>query len=208
MVMPVGKRSTEEKEGRNGAGPSKKKGKSHEGEDVKAKRKRRARRKFHVSDFPLGEGQDSYSLKEDLTSRKADVTFGQLVEMVPRLKRQWRKLVNPSKKEPDRGSVRVLAIDEVSDICPIVDVWHKRKNLGQGYVDDGAQICVITQTCVEKMGLVVAGVSGFCIRLANHQKVKCLLGVVKSLEVEAYIVKTVVDFHVMPAGLGAYPIIL
>ena len=63
VVMPVGKRSTEEKEGRNGAGPSKKKGKSHEGEDVKAKRKRRACRKFHVSDFPLGEGQDSYSLK-------------------------------------------------------------------------------------------------------------------------------------------------
>ena len=179
VVMPVGKRSTEEKEGRNGAGPSKKKGKRHEGEDVKAKRKRRARQKFHVSDFPLGEGQDSYSLKEDLTSRKADVTFGQLVEMVPRLKCQWRKLVNPSEKEPDRGSVRVLAIDEVSDICPIVDVWHKRKNLGQGYVDGGAQICVITQTCVEKMGL--AGVSGFRIRLENHQKVKCL-GVVKSLE--------------------------
>ena len=126
------------------------------------------------------------------------MTFGQLVEMVPRLKRQWRKLVKPSEKEPDRGSVRVLAIDEVFDIFPIVDVWHKRKNLGQGYVDGGAQICVITQTCIEKMGLAVAGVSGFRIRLANHQKVKCL-GIVKSLEVEAYIVKIVVDFHVMPA---------
>ena len=46
------------------------------------------------------------------------------------------------------------------------------------------------------------GVSRFCIQLANHQKVKCL-GVVKSLEVEAYAVKAVVDFHVMLAGLGA-----
>ena len=55
-------------------------------------------------------------------------------------------------------------------------------------MDGGAQICVITHTCVEKMGLVVAGVSGFCIRLANHQKVKCL-GVVRDLEVEAYAVK-------------------
>ena len=63
---------------------------------------------------------------------------------------------------------------------------------------------MITQTCVEKMGLTVARVFGFCIQLANHQKVKCL-GVVKSLEIEAYAVK---DFHVMPAGLGAYPIIL
>ena len=74
-------------------------------------------------------------------------------------------------------------------------------------MDGGTQICVITQTCVEKMGLKMAGVSGFCIRLANHQKVKCH-GVVKSLEIEAYVVKSVVDFHVMPAGLGAYPIIL
>ena len=85
--MPVGKRTTEEKEGRSAPGPRKKKGKSHEGEDVKAKRKRRPRRKFHVSDFPLGEGQSSYSLKEDITNRKADVTFGQLMEMVPKLKR-------------------------------------------------------------------------------------------------------------------------
>ena len=103
VVMPVGKRTTEEKEGRSPAGPNKKKGKSHEDEDVKAKRKRRARRKFHVSDFPLGEGQESYNLKGDLTSRKADVTFGQLVEMVPKLKIQWKKLANPLEKEPDRG---------------------------------------------------------------------------------------------------------
>ena len=66
---------------------------------------------------------------------------------------------------------------------------------------------MITQTCVEMMGLKVTGVSGFRIWMANHQKVKCL-GVVKDLEVEAYHVKTMVDFHVMPAGLGAYPIIL
>ena len=75
VVIPVGKRTTEEKEGRSFAGLSKKKGKSHEDEDVKTKRKRRARRKFHVTDFPLGEGQESYNLKGDLTSRKADVTF-------------------------------------------------------------------------------------------------------------------------------------
>ncbi len=102
MVMPVRKRDTAEKERRDEARPSKKKGKSHEGKDVKAKRKRRARRKFHVSDFPLGDGQESYSLREDLTSRKADVTFGQLVEMVPKLKRQWKKLVNPREKETER----------------------------------------------------------------------------------------------------------
>ena len=128
--MNIGKRTTEEKEGRSGAGPRKKKGKIHEGEDVKEKRKQRPRRKFHVLDFPLGEGQSSYSLKEDITNRKVDVTFGQLIEMVPKLKHQWKKLVSPMEKEVEKGSIKVLAMDELPDICPIIDVWHKRKNLG------------------------------------------------------------------------------
>ena len=87
MCGIIGKRTTEDKEIKSVAGPRKEKGKSHEGEDVKAKQKQRPRRKFHVLDFPLGEGQSSYSLKEDITNRKADVTFGQLIEMVPKLKR-------------------------------------------------------------------------------------------------------------------------
>ena len=102
----MGRGPQKRREGRGVAGPSKKKGKAHEGEDVKAKRKRRARRRFHVSDFPLGDGQLSYNLKDDLTSRKADVTFGQLVEMVPKLKRQWKKLVSPTEKEPERVQLR------------------------------------------------------------------------------------------------------
>ena len=67
----------------------------------------------------------------------------------------------------------------------MVGVWNKRRNFGEGYVDGGAQIFVITQACVEKMRLEIARVSGFHIRLANHQNVKCL-GIVKSPEVEAY----------------------
>ena len=53
-----------------------------------------------------------------------------MIEMVPKLKRQWKKLVSPMEKEPKRGLVKVLAMDELPDIFSIVDVWHKRKNLG------------------------------------------------------------------------------
>ena len=111
-MMPLGKRERTQ----NGAGPSKKKGKEKEGEDAKAKRKRRPRRKFEVADLPLGEGQTAYSLKEDLKGRKVDCTFGQLMNMVPKLKRQWKSLVNPIEKEPKRGHVRVLALEELPDI--------------------------------------------------------------------------------------------
>ena len=135
-------------------------------------------------------------MRDDLTSRKADVTFGQLVEMVPKPKRQWKKLVNPREKDTERMSMQVSKIEEFLDVCPIVDVWHKRKLLGPGYVDGGAQICVMTEHCVERMGFKVTKVSGFRIRLANHQKIR-RLGIVKNLEVEAYGVETISNFHVM-----------
>ena len=66
------------------------------------------------------------------------------------------------------GSVRVLAINELLDICPMVDVCHKRINLGEGYMNGGAQICVITQACMEKMELEFASLSRFFIQLASH----------------------------------------
>ncbi len=198
-VMPIGKRTTEEREPNKGiAGPSKKKGKMKEGDDATTKKKRRPRRKFHVTDFPMGVGQESYSLKGDVCNRKADITYGQLMEMIPRMRREWKQLANPTKREPKRGSVRVMTAKELPDICPIVEAWHKGKSLGQAYVDGGAQICVITHSCVEKLGLTIAGHSGFKIRMANHQKVKCL-GIIKDLEVKAFKVKALINCHVMPA---------
>ena len=46
VVMPIGKRTTKEKEGRILVGPHKKKGKSHEVKDVKVKRKREPAESF------------------------------------------------------------------------------------------------------------------------------------------------------------------
>ncbi|MCO5582576.1 hypothetical protein L7F22_036474 [Adiantum nelumboides] len=77
-MMLLGKR---EREGYAAPSPNKKKGKEKEGEDAKAKRKRRPCRKFEVTDLPLGEGQTAYDLKEDLSGRKIDCTFGQLMNM-------------------------------------------------------------------------------------------------------------------------------
>ena len=53
--MPLGKRTIEEREGHSVLGSNWKKGKEKEGEDAKVKRKRKPRRKFQLSDLPLGE---------------------------------------------------------------------------------------------------------------------------------------------------------
>ena len=152
-------------------------------------------RKFHVSDFPLEVGQDIYNLQGDIESGKANITFGQLMEIAPKMKRKWKALVNPIEKEPKRGFVKILSMSELPDICPTIEAWHKGRNLGEAYIDGGAQVCVITQSCVEHHDLIIAGVSVFKIRMANHQRVKCL-GVVQDLELEVFGVKDLVDLHV------------
>ncbi|MCO5562374.1 hypothetical protein L7F22_016001 [Adiantum nelumboides] len=124
MVMPVEKRTTREQE-TSDAGPRHKRGKQAETGTGKEKKKRKPRRHYNTSDFPLGEGQPNYNLRVDLVGRKADVTFGQLMEMCPKLKRQWKRMVNPMKNEPTKGSVRVLSLNELPDICPTIDAWDK-----------------------------------------------------------------------------------
>ncbi|MCO5550901.1 hypothetical protein L7F22_004395 [Adiantum nelumboides] len=138
MVMPVGKKTTREQENSD-ASPSHKRGKQAEIGTGKEKKKRKPRRHYNTSDFPLGEGQPNYNLRADLVGRKADVTFGQLMETCPRLKRQWKRMVNPMKNEPTKGSVRVLSLNELPDICLTIDAWHKRKCIGEAYIDGGAQ---------------------------------------------------------------------
>ena len=61
-VMPIEKRNPDEREGRNATRRNKKKGKSREEDDAKAKKKIRLRKKFHVSYFLLGARQESYNL--------------------------------------------------------------------------------------------------------------------------------------------------
>ena len=100
-----------------------------------------------------------------------------------------------------------MSVKDLEDICPEVEAWNKGRILGKAYIDGGAQVSVITHACVEQFGLKIVGNSGFHIRMANHQKIKCL-GVVEDLEIEVFDVKALVNFHVMPAGFGAYPIIL
>ncbi|MCO5563073.1 hypothetical protein L7F22_016709 [Adiantum nelumboides] len=139
MVMPVGKRTTREQE-TSDAGPSHKRGKQEKTGTGKEKKKRKHRRHYNTSAFPLGEGQPNYNLRADLVGRKVDVAFGQFMEMCPRLKRQWKRMVNPMKNEPTKGSVRVLSLNELPNICPTIDAWHKWKCIGEAYIDGGAQV--------------------------------------------------------------------
>lgn len=85
-VMPIGKRTTDGRDNRGVPRSSKKKGKAKDGDDGTMKKKRRPRRHFQVSDFPMGVGQTSYSLKDDIADRKENITFGKILELAPTLR--------------------------------------------------------------------------------------------------------------------------
>ena len=93
------------------------------------------------------------------------------------------------------------------DLRSALIAWHEGFNIGEAYIDGGAQISVMTQACMEKLGLKVDGSSDFKLRLANHAKVRCL-GRCMNVPVTVYGVTYNVNCHIMPAGMGAYPLIL
>lgn len=66
---------------------------------------------------------------------------------------------------------------------------------------------MITQSCVEMLGLKTYFPSNFRLCMPNHAKVKSF-GILADLNVDVFNVHCKVDFHVMPVGFGAYPLIL
>ena len=58
----------------------------------KQKRVKKPRRRITIHDFPLGKDHDSYDLANDLGSQKPNITYPQLLELSPLLRRQWSKI--------------------------------------------------------------------------------------------------------------------
>ena len=153
-VLPLGKRDRDE-----GAEHSAKKGKQTE-EVITYQRKktRKPRKKYKTYDYSMEKNQGEYDLMEDLSRRKPNITFAPMIGLCPRLKKEWQRAVNPKKKMGNTTG-NVLSICELPNICPSVEAWHNGLELGEAYIDGGAQIYVITQSCTEKLNLKVSKMS-------------------------------------------------
>ncbi|MCO5611527.1 hypothetical protein L7F22_065780 [Adiantum nelumboides] len=65
----------------------------------------------------------------------------------------------------------------------------------------------MTEETMQQLGLELTGKSMFSVKMANSSRVKCL-GVIHDLEINVLGQWAVMDIHIMPAKLGAYPVIL
>jgi len=194
----------------------KKSGKTHEEERKHKKKRKSSRRKIGQSDFPLGQGSLSYDLLTDLKEKTAQITFGQLLALSPKLRKEWGKLastreVGKKKKKNSEGTPMAQKIDiEVGDDVPVVDVIIDGQTISNAYIDGGASINVMSEKTMKDADLKLSSTnSPYRIKLADNTRVRTL-GVVKNLEVDVCGISMPTTFQVIPTkpDAKAYPLIL
>ncbi|MCO5570280.1 hypothetical protein L7F22_023998 [Adiantum nelumboides] len=186
----------------------KKKVKEDEAESSKKKKSRRSRRVIGIDDFPLGKNLEPYDMVEDLKSQRPNITWPQLMHLSSSIRRQWPKLAStriPKKRK--EKVVKSIKSNTPKDIEPIVYAYIKGKRVSNVYVDGGAQMCVITERTMHRLGLSITEPSDCHAKLANNSKVKCL-GIIKDVHITILDVSAKVDFYVMPSKGEGYPLIL
>ncbi|MCO5560664.1 hypothetical protein L7F22_014281 [Adiantum nelumboides] len=160
------------------------------------KRKKKAsmrRRKIGIINFPVkSKPQD---LIEEVQRQEPKLTWPQLLHLSPRMRRQWSKMVSTRRSK----SVNTLKAQLLEDDVPVLDTQIKGQRVSSDYVDEGAQMGVISEKRMHKLGLEVSGSAGF---KANDVFVK-YVGVVTVCGIQFG-----VDMYVLPARGEGYPIIL
>ncbi|MCO5589272.1 hypothetical protein L7F22_043238 [Adiantum nelumboides] len=186
----------------------KKKVKEDEAESSKKKKSTRPRRVIGIDDFPLGKNLEPYDMVEDLKLQRPNITWPQLMHLSSSIRRQWPKLAStriPKKRK--EKVVKSIKSNTPKDIEPIVDAYIKGKRVSNVYVDGRAQMCVITERTMHRLGLSITEPSDCHAKLANNSKVKCL-GIIKDVHITVLDVFAKVDFYVMPSKGEGYPLIL
>ncbi|MCO5593275.1 hypothetical protein L7F22_047283 [Adiantum nelumboides] len=186
----------------------KKKVKEDEAKSSKKKKSRRPRRVIGIDDFPLGKNLEPYDMVEDLKSQRPNITWPQLMHLSSSIRRQWPKLAStriPKKRK--EKVVKSIKSNTPKDIEPIVDAYIKGKRVSNVYVDGRAQMCVITERTMHRLGLSITEPSDCHAKLANNSKDKCL-GIIKDVHITVLDVFAKVDFYVMPSKGEGYPLIL
>ncbi|MCO5555565.1 hypothetical protein L7F22_009110 [Adiantum nelumboides] len=183
----------------------KKKVKEDEAESSKKKKSRQPRRVIGIDDFLLGKNLEPYDMVEDLKSQRPNITWPQLMHLSSSIRRQWPKLANTRiPKRRKEKVVKSIKSNTLKDIEPIVDAYVKGKRVSNVYVDGGAQMCVITERTMHRLGLSITEPSDCHAKLANNSKVKCL-GIIKDVNITVLDVSAKVDFYVMPSKGEGYP---
>ncbi|MCO5603257.1 hypothetical protein L7F22_057405 [Adiantum nelumboides] len=159
------------------------------------KRKKKAsmtRRKIGIINFPVkSKPQD---LIEEVQRQEPKLTWPQLLHLSPRMQRQWSKMVSTRRSK----NVNTLKAQVLEDALHVLAAQIKGQRVSREYVDEGAQVCVISEKMMHKLRLEVSGPSGF---KGNDVSVK-YVGVVTMCGIQVS-----VNMYGLPTKGEGYPVI-
>ncbi|MCO5561160.1 hypothetical protein L7F22_014781 [Adiantum nelumboides] len=179
--------------------------KSKENGESSSKKKSKPRRKLTIKDFALGESSQPYNLVDDVSVQVPKITWPQLLHFAPKVRRQWTKMV--STRRVKTKAMGLVSGRNLQDITTLLNAYVKGQRVSNVYVDGGAQICVMTEQTMHRLGLKVNAHAPCKPKMANNSKVKCL-GVINGLKIKICEIEVEVDVYVMPTEGEGYPIIL
>ncbi|MCO5607243.1 hypothetical protein L7F22_061436 [Adiantum nelumboides] len=179
--------------------------KSKESGESNSKKKSKPRRKLTIKDFALGESSQPYNLVDDVLVQGPKITWPQLPHLASKVRRQWTKMV--STRRVKTKAMGLVSGRNLQDITPVLNAYVKGQRVSNVYVDGGAQICVITEQTMHRLGVKVNAPAPCKAKMANNSKVKCL-GVINALKIKVCEIEVEVDVYVMPTRGEGYPIIL
>ncbi|MCO5551288.1 hypothetical protein L7F22_004787 [Adiantum nelumboides] len=162
-------------------------------------------RKLTIKDFALGESSQPYNLVDDVSVQGPKITWPQLLHLAPKVRRQWTKMARTRRVKTK--AMGLVSGRNLQDITPVLNAYVKGQRVSNVYVDGGAQICVITEQTMHRLGLKVNAPAPCKAKMANNSKVKCL-GVINALKIKVCEIEAEVDVYVMPTKGEGYPIIL
>ena len=105
------------------------------------------------------------------------------------------------------GHVVRIALVEVEDIMPIADCHIKGNLVRKNLVDGGAQVCIMIESTMTRLGLCIQETLEVCVKMADNSKAKCR-GMIRSATEDALGVSQEIDFYIMSSKGNGYPLIL
>ena len=155
----------------------------------------------------------SYDLWADLGALKADITFGQLLEISP-IARKTLKEGMPVVRRKRKVRARIAAMAQLpggpSDVRAVeIEAMIVDKVIPNVLVDGGSGINILPFQTMEKLGLSLTGPSPFVINMAN-QCPEVPLGEITNCRIQTGGEEYVVTFHVirMQSLKDSYPMLL
>jgi hypothetical protein len=156
---------------------------------------------------------EGYDLWADLSSLKADITFGQLLEISPMARKTLKEgmpVTRRTRKVKTRVAARVQLQGGGRDVKAIeIEVMVVDKVVPNVLVDGGSGLNILPEHTMKRLGLSLTGPSPFIINMAN-QTPAVPLGMIKDCRISTGGEEYVVTFHVikMHSNKDTFPILL